>query len=67
MIKIVTSGGEGHGRNYKEFIITAAADVANLPNSESPAPDTCDIGSVAYTQDMAHTYMLGPDNVWREV
>ena len=67
MIKIVKSGGEGHGMNYREFIITAAADVANLPNSQTPAPNTADIGSVAYTQDMEHTYMLGADNVWREV
>jgi len=67
MIRIVTNGGEGHGPNYKEFIITSAADVANLPNSESTAPNTTDVGSVAYTQDMEHTYMLGPDNVWREV
>lgn len=67
MIKIVKSGGEGHGINYREFIITAAADVANLPNSQTPAPNTADIGSVAYTQDMSKMYMLGPDDVWREV
>jgi len=67
MIKIVKSGGDGHGMNYKEFIISAAADVADLPTSASPSPDTADIGSVAYTQDLEHTYMLGPDNVWREV
>ena len=67
MIKIVKSGGEGHGMNYREFIITAAADVANLTNSQTPAPNTADIGSVAYTQDMSKMYMLGPDDVWREV
>lgn len=67
MIKIVKSGGEGHGMNYREFIITAAADVANLPNSQTPAPNTADIGSVAYTQDMSKMYMLGTDDVWREV
>ena len=67
MIKNVKSGGDGHGMNYREYIITAAADVANLPNSQTPAPDTADIGSVAYTQDMSKMYMLGPDDVWREV
>ena len=67
MIKCVKTGGEGRGQNYREFIITAAADVANLPNSKTPAPNTADIGSVAYTQDMEKTYILGPDNVWREV
>ena len=67
MIKIVKSGGEGHGMNYREFIITAAADVASLPNSQTPAPNTADIGSVAYTQDMSKMYMLGTDDVWREV
>ena len=67
MIKIVKAGGEGHGPNYKEFILTSSTDVADLPNSKSPAPDTCDIGSLAYTQDLEKTYMLGPDDVWREV
>ena len=67
MIQIVKSGGEGHGPNYREFIITDSADVANLPNGNTPAPNTADIGSVAYTQDMEKTYMLGPDDVWREV
>ncbi len=67
MIKIVKSGGDGHGIYYREFILSSAADVANLPNSKTPAPDTADIGSVAYTQDMEKTYILGPDNVWREV
>ena len=67
MIKIVTTGGEGKGQNYREFILSSSADVSNLPNSTTPAPDTADVGSIAYTQDMEHTYMLGPDNVWREV
>ena len=67
MIKIVKSGGDGHGPNYREFILSSAADVSDLPNSETPAPDTADIGSVAYTQDMSKMYMLGPDDVWREV
>lgn len=67
MIKIVTSGGEGHGPNYKEFVISGTADVANLPTGNSPAPDTTDAGSMAFTQDMQHTYLLGTDNVWREV
>jgi len=66
-IKCVKTGGDGRGQNYREYIITAAADVADLPNSDTPAPNTADIGSVAYTQDMEKTYMLGPDNVWREV
>lgn len=67
MIKIIKRGGEGRGPNYKEFILTSTADVTSLPNSKTAAPDTADIGSVAYTQDMTHTYMLGNDDVWREV
>lgn len=66
-IRIVKTGGEGRSRKYREFIITSADDVTNLPKSDTPAPNTADIGSLAYTQDMSHTYMLGPDNVWREV
>lgn len=66
-IKCVKTGGDGRGQNYREYIITAASDVADLPNSKTAAPDTADIGSIAYTQDMEHTYMLGPDDTWREV
>ena len=67
MIRIAKQGGEGHGPNYKEFILTSTADVTSLPNSQTAAPDTADVGSVAYTQDMTHTYLLGNDDVWREV
>ena len=67
MIKIVTTGGEGKAQNYREFILSSSADVSNLPNSKTPAPNTAEVGSVAYTQDMEHTYMLGPDDTWREV
>ena len=65
MITIVQSGGDGKPFHYKEFMITAAADVASLPTKESDPPAA--LGSVAYTQDMEHTYLLGADNTWREV
>lgn len=64
-VKLVKRGGDGREENYKEFMISAAADVSSLPTGltdPSAAP-----GSVAYTQDMEHTYMLGTDNTWREV
>ena len=66
-IKIIKQGGEGHGMYYTEFMLTAASDKSDLPNSQTPAPDTAAIGSQAYTQDMEHTYILGTDDVWREV
>lgn len=61
----VKRGDEFHDANYKEFMITDANDVSDLPTgmtNPSASP-----GSLAYTQDMEHTYMLGTDNVWREV
>ena len=67
MIDIVKAGNKNDS-NYREFIITSASDVANLP-TPTPNPDGefAGPGSVAYTQDMEHTYLLGPDGVWREV
>lgn len=65
MITIVQSGGDGKPFHYKEFMISSEADVADLPNNDSDPPAA--LGSTAYTQDMEHTYLLGPDNVWREV
>lgn len=67
MIKIAKAGGDGHGPNYKEFIISSAADVSDLPTFRSAAPNTAEAGSVAYTQNMEHTYLLGADDIWREV
>lgn len=64
-IVCVKRGDEFHDQNYKEFMITDESDVADLPTGEtepSAAP-----GSQAYTQDMEHSYILGTDNVWREV
>ena len=67
MIKQVTRGGPGKDENYREFIITAAADVSDLPNSQSGTESKTVAGSVAYLQDLSKTYLLGPDGVWREV
>lgn len=61
----VKRGDEYHDPNYKEFIISGAADVANLPTGLTDPPAAP--GSQAYTQDLLHMYLLGPDNVWREV
>jgi hypothetical protein len=67
MIKQVVRGGPGRDEYYREFIITAAADVANLPKSSSPVENRASAGSIAYLQDLSKTYLLGPDDVWREV
>jgi hypothetical protein len=67
MIKQVVRGGPGKDENYREFIMTAASDAQNLPNSQSGTEQKTTAGSVAYLQDMSKTYLLGPDDVWREV
>ena len=66
-IKQVVRGGPGHDENYREFIISSASDVASLPNSTSGTEQKTTAGSIAYTQDMEKSYLLGPDDVWREV
>ncbi len=54
--------------NYREFIISSASDVANLPTmTPNAAGEIAGPGSIAYTQNMTHFYLLGPDNTWREV
>ncbi len=67
MIKQVVRGGPGKDENYREFIMTAAADASDLPNSQSGTEQKTVAGSIAYLQDMSKTYLLGPDDVWREV
>lgn len=67
MWKIVKSGGEGRSKKCREIIITSEDDVANLPDAVTPMPNTAETGSVAYTEDLSHTYMLSPENVWTEV
>lgn len=67
MITIVITGGEGKPHYYREFMISSESDVSDLPTGATPAPDTAAPGSTAYTQDLEHTYLLGADNVWREV
>ncbi len=67
MIRIVQKGGDGKGQNYREFIISSAADVSNLPKSVPNSNGAAGPGSVAYTQNLEHTYLLGPDDIWREV
>ena len=67
MIKQVTRGGPGKDENYREFIISEESDVANLPDSQGSTEEKTVAGSIAYLQDLSKAYMLGPDDVWREV
>lgn len=60
--------------NSKQIIMKSASDVSKLPTSTTYGSfgitnvDTpCDIGSIAYTADLAYICMLGPDNQWHEV
>jgi hypothetical protein len=66
-MKQVIRGGLGRDEYYREFILTSSADVSVLPNSQSPVEERATAGSIAYLQDMSKTYLLGPDDVWREV
>ena len=64
-IRVVKRGDEYHDPSYKEFILEDENDVNDLPTGlTTPAAAP---GSMAYTQDMEHTYLLGTDNTWREV
>lgn len=66
-IKQVTRGGPGKDANYREFIISSADDVDDLPNSQSGTEEKTVAGSMAYLQDLTKAYLLGPDDEWREV
>ena len=66
-IKQVVRGGPGKDENYREFILSAADDVSDLPNSQSDTERKTVAGSVAYLQDLTKTYLLGTDDTWREV
>ena len=65
--KQVTRGGPGKDENYREFIMSAADDVSDLPDSQSGTEKKTTVGSIAYTQDLSKTYLLGVDDTWREV
>lgn len=67
MISVITKGGSGKSGNYKEFLMTSASDVSNLPTSVRSSNGVASVGSVAMTEDMEHTYILSPENVWEEV
>lgn len=66
-VKQVVRGGPWHDENYREFIISSADDVSDLPNSQSGTELKTTAGSVAYLQDLSKVYLLGPDDTWREV
>jgi len=67
-MKSIVKAGSKLAQNYREIVISSEADVSTLPTS-TPNSDgeVAGAGSVAYTQDLAHVYVLGPDDVWREV
>lgn len=53
-----------------EFLVESAADVLSLPTSTTEGANglrKCYFGSVAYTPDLLHIYMLGQDDVWHEL
>lgn len=64
-VKLVKWGGDGHEANYKEFMISSESDVSSLPKKNTDPPAAA--GSVAYLQNLTKIYLLGNDNVWREV
>lgn len=67
MIRQVVCGGPGHDPFYREFIISSESDVSDLPDNTGDTMTETSPGSIAYTQDMAHMYVMGNDYVWREV
>ena len=64
-VKRVVRGGPGREHTYGEFIMDDASDKSSLPISTSDDPATA--SSQAFTKDLEHTYLLGHDDVWREV
>ncbi len=60
--------GNKYDPGYREFCISSPSDVTSLPTSTPNSNgEIASAGSTAYTQDMEHLYLLGTDDVWREV
>lgn len=56
--------------SLSEYILRSADRVSSLPTSTQTGADgepTCYPGSVAYTGDLEHIYILSPDDTWKEV
>jgi hypothetical protein len=65
MISLIEILGRWIVPDKKTYLISSTEDVANLPTSKGK--NGCTYGSMAYTNDMQHVYMLGNDDVWREI
>lgn len=65
MIVLVKRGDTGALR-YCEYVLDSAADFGKLPVSSNDTGSPA-IGSVAYTGDMSHIYLLGANNKWGEI
>lgn len=64
----VMKGGPGRAANYREFMLDSTSDKSNLPTSVRNANgDVAGPDSKAFTRDYEHLYVLGTDDVWREV
>lgn len=67
MISLIEIIGRYVIPDKKTYMISSVDDVSGLPTSNGLSSNKCAHGSIAYTNDMQHVYMLGNDDVWREI
>lgn len=70
MAMIIRANDKSNSTALMEFLIESTSEVASLPTNSSDGADglrRCYPGSVAYTPDLEHIYLLGQDDVWHEV
>lgn len=70
MALIVRTNDKSNSTSLTEFLIQSVAEVASLPTDLAEGAGGLQRvypGSVAYTPDLEHIYMLGQDSVWHEV
>lgn len=67
MIKVVQKGGPGKAPLWQELVMSSVSDVAQLPTAGGSDGEAAAYGSIAYTHDLEHVYLLGADDIWREV
>ncbi len=72
MATLITRNNNPDSDALSEYLLRNSGEVASLPTSTQPGWDgtkrlePCYPGSCAYTPDLEHIFMLGPDDVWHE-
>lgn len=69
MVVLIRSNDEPNSMSLNEYLVESEDDVAMLPTSsqKNAGETTCYPGSVAYTPDLEHIWVLGIDDTWHAI